>query len=66
MVTIVVTAEPEGESRLAVSPETVKKFTGLGCVVKVEAGAGTRSHFSDAALQAAGATIAPNAEASAH
>ena len=61
MVTIVVTAEPEGESRLAVSPETVKKFTGLGCVVKVEAGAGTRSHFSDAALQAAGATIAPNA-----
>jgi NAD(P) transhydrogenase subunit alpha len=61
MVTIVVTAEPEGESRLAVSPETVKKFTALGCLVKVEAGAGARSHFSDAALQGAGAAIAPSA-----
>ncbi len=61
MVTIVVTAEPEGESRLAVSPETVRKFTNLGCTVKVETGAGSRSHFSDAALQAAGATISPHA-----
>jgi NAD(P) transhydrogenase subunit alpha len=61
MVTIVVTAEPEGESRLAVSPETVRKFTNLGCTVKVETGAGSRSHFSDATLQAAGATISPHA-----
>jgi H+-translocating NAD(P) transhydrogenase subunit alpha len=61
MVTIVVTAEPEGESRLAASPETVRKLANLGCTVKVEAGAGSRSHFSDAALQAAGATIVPHA-----
>jgi H+-translocating NAD(P) transhydrogenase subunit alpha len=62
MVTIVVIAEPEGESRLAVSPETVKKLTALGCLVKVQAGAGSRSRFSDAALAAAGATISPTAD----
>jgi H+-translocating NAD(P) transhydrogenase subunit alpha len=61
MVTIVVTAEREGEARLAVSPETVKKFTALGCLVRVEAGAGARSRFSDAALQGAGAAILPSA-----
>jgi NAD(P) transhydrogenase subunit alpha len=61
MVTIAVTAEPEAEPRVAVSPETVKKFTGLGCLVKVAAGAGVRSRFSDAALKEAGASIAPTA-----
>jgi H+-translocating NAD(P) transhydrogenase subunit alpha len=61
MVTIVVIAERQGEPRLAVSPETVKKFTALGCLVRVEAAAGARSRFSDAALAAAGATIAPDA-----
>ena len=61
MVTIVVTAEREDETRLAVSPETVKKFTALGSLVRVEAGAGARSRFSDAALQGAGAAILPSA-----
>jgi len=61
MVTIAVTAEPEAEPRVAVSPETVKKFTGLGCLVKVAAGAGVRSRFSDAALKEAGASISPTA-----
>jgi H+-translocating NAD(P) transhydrogenase subunit alpha len=61
MVTIVVTTEREGETRLAVSPETVKKFTALGCQVRVEAGAGARSRFADAALQGAGAAILPGA-----
>ena len=61
MVTIAVTAEREGEPRVAVSPETVKKLSALGCQVKVEAGAGSRSRFADDALKAAGATVAANA-----
>jgi NAD(P) transhydrogenase subunit alpha len=61
MITIAVTAEREGEPRVAVSPETVKKLTGLGCTVRVESGAGAASRFADAALQAQGATIAASA-----
>ena len=58
MVTIAVTAEREGEPRVAVSPETVKKLTALGARVKVQAGAGARSRFSDDTYKAQGATIA--------
>jgi NAD(P) transhydrogenase subunit alpha len=58
MVKIAVTAEASNEPRVAISPETVKKFLGLGCTVAVEAGAGARSRFSDEALQAVGAEIA--------
>ena len=58
MVTIAVTAERDGEARVAVSPETVKKLTGLGCAVRVETGAGAGSRFADAALAAQGAIIA--------
>jgi len=61
MVTIAVTAEPADEPRVAVSPETVKKLAALGATVKVEAGAGTRSRFSDETLRAAGAEIAATA-----
>jgi proton-translocating NAD(P)+ transhydrogenase subunit alpha len=61
MVTIAVTAEPADEPRVAVSPETVKKLVGLGATVKVEAGAGARSRFSDEALRAQGAEISPTA-----
>ncbi len=61
MVTIAVTAEGEGEPRVAVSPETVKKLTAMGCAVRVQAGAGAHSRFSDDALQAQGATIAGSA-----
>ncbi|HEU0158351.1 MAG TPA: Re/Si-specific NAD(P)(+) transhydrogenase subunit alpha [Hyphomicrobiaceae bacterium] len=62
MVTIAVTAEGQGEPRVAVSPETVKKLTALGASVRVQQGAGSRSRFSDEALKAAGATV--NADAS--
>jgi NAD(P) transhydrogenase subunit alpha len=58
MVTIAITAERNGEPRVAVSPETVKKLTGLGCSVRVQAGAGSGSRFSDDNLKAQGATIA--------
>ena len=61
MVTIAVTAEGPDEPRVSVSPETVKKFTALGAKVRVEAGAGSRSRFSDDALKAAGAEIAASA-----
>jgi len=61
MVTIAVTAEGADEPRVAVSPETVKKLVALGAHVKVVAGAGARSRFSDAALAAQGAEIVASA-----
>ena len=63
MVTIAVTSEAAEEPRVAVSPETVKKLIGAGASVRVEAGAGKRSRFSDEALKAAGAEIVSHAEA---
>jgi H+-translocating NAD(P) transhydrogenase subunit alpha len=61
MVTIAVTAERDDEPRVAVSPETVKKLSALGATVKVQAGAGKHSRFSDDLLKAQGAVIAPSA-----
>jgi H+-translocating NAD(P) transhydrogenase subunit alpha len=61
MVTIAVTAEREGEPRVAVSPETVKKLIAAGARVKIQAGAGARSRFADPVYQAQGATIASSA-----
>ena len=46
------------ERRVAATPETVKKFVGLGVEIMVEAGAGAAAHFSDDDFQAAGAVIA--------
>jgi len=57
MVTVAVTSEPEGEPRVALSPETAKKLVALGCTVRVARGAGERSRFSDDAYSAAGATM---------
>jgi NAD(P) transhydrogenase subunit alpha len=62
MVTIAVTAERDGEPRVAVSPETVKKLTAMGLLVRVQKGAGTASRFSDELLAAQGAEIAPTAD----
>ncbi|QCG98579.1 Re/Si-specific NAD(P)(+) transhydrogenase subunit alpha [Azospirillum sp. TSA2s] len=53
-----------GELRVAASPETVKKLRGLGLDVVVESGAGLGSSITDAAYEAAGASIAAD-EASA-
>lgn len=52
-----------GEARVAASPETVKKFIGLGATVVVEAGAGLSAHVPDDAYAAAGATLAAGPEA---
>ena len=54
-----------GESRVAASPDTVKKFIALGAKVTVETGAGALSSFADSVFTDAGATIAPNAAAAA-
>lgn len=63
MVTIAVTREAADEPRVAISPDTVKKFVAAGATVRVEAGAGLRSRFSDEALKAAGAEIVSHGDA---
>jgi NAD(P) transhydrogenase subunit alpha len=49
------------ESRVAASPDTVKKLTGLGFEVLVEAGAGKGAHILDSEFEAAGAKIVATA-----
>lgn len=48
--------------RVAGSPDTVKKYKAMGFEVAVEKGAGEGSSFTDAAYEAAGAAIAPDAK----
>jgi NAD(P) transhydrogenase subunit alpha len=50
-----------GERRVAMTPDTVKRLTASGVVVKVESGAGLASGHSDDAYAAAGATIVGDA-----
>ena len=47
-----------GERRVAATPETVKKFIGLGASMAVEKGAGQTASISDADYEGAGATMA--------
>ena len=49
------------ESRVALSPDSVKKFVALGIQVAIERGAGTASGISDQAYTDAGATVAATA-----
>jgi NAD(P) transhydrogenase subunit alpha len=51
------------EKRCAATPETVKKYVGLGAEVTVETGAGVAASIPDAAFEAAGARIASDAAA---
>jgi NAD(P) transhydrogenase subunit alpha len=51
------------ETRVAATPETVKKFTALGLTVAVEAGAGLSAGIPDSEYSAAGAEIASDAAA---
>ena len=60
---IAIVAEAPREKRVAATPATVPKLIALGYDVVVEAGAGSASSFPDAAYVAAGARIAPTAEA---
>ena len=52
-----------GETRVAVTPETVKKLKAQGQTVRVEAGAGVAASVTDAAYVAAGAEITDRAGA---
>jgi H+-translocating NAD(P) transhydrogenase subunit alpha len=50
-----------GERRVAMTPDTVKRLTASGVVVKIESGAGLASGHSDDAYVVAGATIVADA-----
>lgn len=52
-----------GETRVAATPETVKKLAALGLSIAIEAGAGALASISDAQYRDAGAEIAPDAAA---
>src|SRR5512134_3955929 len=59
---IAIPAEKDaGERRVAATPETVKKFIGLGAEVAVEPGAGVKSGIPDDEFKSAGASIAADA-----
>jgi NAD(P) transhydrogenase subunit alpha len=53
----------DGEKRVAVTPETVKKYLGLGAEVAIESGAGVPASISDQAYADAGATVGDRAAA---
>ncbi|WP_324262570.1 NAD(P) transhydrogenase subunit alpha [Altererythrobacter sp. H2] len=52
-----------GETRVAATPETVKKFIALGASVAVEEGAGVSASITDEAYREAGAEVGPAAVA---
>jgi H+-translocating NAD(P) transhydrogenase subunit alpha len=49
-----------GETRVAATPETVKKIVGLGHAVAVQAGAGAAASYPDQLYKDAGGEIAPD------
>ena len=51
----------EGEARVAATPDTVKKFKGLGLDVVIETNAGASARMSDGEYTSSGAMIAPDA-----
>ena len=52
-----------GERRVAATPDTVRKYVGLGAAVAVETGAGEGASIADADYEAAGATVGGRGEA---
>lgn len=59
---IAVPSETHGnETRVAVTPDTIKRLANLGAAFVIQAGAGTASGISDAEYEGAGATIAGSA-----
>ncbi|MBC2664050.1 NAD(P) transhydrogenase subunit alpha [Novosphingobium flavum] len=57
----VVKERAEGETRVAATPETVKKFKALGAEVAVESGAGASASIADADYAAVGAEVSADA-----
>ena len=62
---IAIAVEREPESRVAATPDTVKKMTALGAAVAVEPGAGVKSGVRDADYAEAGAVVTREAVAEA-
>lgn len=58
----IVTEVRDGESRVAASPESVGKFTALGAQVLLQSGAGASAMFTDAAYEAAGASVSKDSQ----
>ena len=61
-VVAVIRERAPGESRVAATPESVKKLAAMGLSVVVEAGAGLASSYPDADYVAAGATVVKTAK----
>jgi H+-translocating NAD(P) transhydrogenase subunit alpha len=57
------TEADSGETRVAATPETVKKFVGLGAEVAIEYGAGAKAGFPDGEYQSAGGRLVSTDEA---
>ena len=53
----------EGETRVAATPDSVKRLIALGAAVRIEAGAGTLASYPDADYEASGATVVPTLQA---
>jgi NAD(P) transhydrogenase subunit alpha len=66
MRTAVLSESEAAESRVAATPETVKKYMALGAEVVVQAGAGAAAGIPDAEFAAAGAVITPSREEAVH
>jgi NAD(P) transhydrogenase subunit alpha len=58
---VAVLSDAPSESRVAATPETIKKFIALGADVVVQAGAGIQAGIPDADYAAANAVLAANA-----
>ena len=57
----VVKESAAGEKRVSATPETVRKFAGLGAEIAVESGAGSSASISDADYEAVGAKVGTRA-----
>ncbi|MDR7104016.1 NAD(P) transhydrogenase subunit alpha [Croceicoccus sp. BE223] len=55
----IVAERAAGETRVAATPETVRKLTKLGARLRVESGAGNNASISDAEFADAGAEVGP-------
>ncbi|MEO0871529.1 MAG: NAD(P)(+) transhydrogenase (Re/Si-specific) subunit alpha, partial [Pseudomonadota bacterium] len=58
----VLTERSPGETRVAATPETIKKFAGLGNDLAIESGAGVNASIPDEAYTDAGASVGSAAE----
>jgi len=63
MMKLGVLKEPEGETRVAIVPTSLKKLQKAGFEVVIESGAGVSANYHDAEYEAAGATVGSREDA---